>query len=113
MRGDNNSQGAMFSYIDLEARVRPTHPIYKIRRVVDKAVKAIGPDFDELYSEFGRASIALEKLLSAQLLLLQILYSIRSERQLVERIDYAGLWAWLSTSRSGITRHSPRIETGF
>lgn len=92
MRGDTNPQGAMFSYIDLEERVPQSHPIRKIRRVVDKALKALGPEFDELYSDVGRASIAPEKLLRAQLL--QILYSIRSERQLVERIDYDLLFRW-------------------
>jgi transposase len=92
MRGDTDPQGAMFSYIDLESRVPKSHPIRKIRQVVDKALKALGSDFDELYADSGRASVAPEKLLRAQLL--QILYSIRSERQLVERIDYDLLFRW-------------------
>jgi transposase len=76
----------MFSYVDLESRVPEAHPIRKIRRVVDKALKAVSPEFDQYYSEFGRVSIPPEMLLRAQFL--QIFYSIRSERQLVERIDY-------------------------
>jgi len=82
----------MFSYVDLEQRVPQDHPIRKIRRVVDKALKSLNEDFDELYAERGRNSIAPEMLLRAQLL--QIFYSIRSERQLVERLDYDLLFRW-------------------
>ena len=92
MRGEVNPQRGMFSYVDLEARVPSSHPIRKIRGVVDKALKTLSPEFDQYYSEFGRVSIPPEMLLRAQFL--QIFYSIRSERQLVERIDYDLLFRW-------------------
>lgn len=92
MRGEIDPQRGMFSYIDLEQRVPQDHPIRKVRRVVDKALKALDEDFSHLYSELGRSSIAPEMLLRAQFL--QIFYSIRSERQLVERLDYDLLFRW-------------------
>jgi transposase len=92
MRGEVDPQRGMFSYVDLESRVPASHPIRKIRRVVDKALKTLSPEFDQYYSEFGRVSIPPEMLLRAQFL--QIFYSIRSERQLVERIDYDLLFRW-------------------
>jgi len=92
MRGHGNPQASMFSYISLEERVPQAHPIRKIRRVVDKALKVLEPEFAGLYAQNGRPSIPPEHLLRA--LLLQILYSIRSERQLVERIDYDLLFRW-------------------
>lgn len=92
MRGQSSRQGAMFSYIDLEQRVPKNHPIRPIRCVVDKALAKLEPEFSALYAERGRPSIPPERLLRA--LLLQILFSIRSERQLVERIDYDLLFRW-------------------
>lgn len=92
MRGQIDPHVSMFSYIDLEQRVPQDHPIRKIRRVVDKALKAMESDFEGLYATAGRPSIPPERLLRA--LMLQILYSIRSERQLVERIDYDLLFRW-------------------
>lgn len=92
MRGEIDPQRGMFSYIDLEQRVPKDHPIRKIRRVVDKALKALDNDFSALYSAVGRSSIAPEMLLRAQFL--QIFYSIRSERQWVERLDYDLLFRW-------------------
>jgi len=92
MRGETDSQAAMFSYIDLEERVPADHPIRKIRCVVDKALKAMEADLDVLYASDGRPSVPPEQLLRAQLL--QIIYTIRSERQLVERIDYDLLFRW-------------------
>lgn len=92
MRGEIDPQRAMFSYVDLEQRVPQDHPIRKIRRVVDKALKALNDDFSALYAETGRNSIPPEMLLRAQFL--QIFYSIRSERQLVERLDYDLLFRW-------------------
>ena len=85
MRDDIEQQGTVFSYIVLEARVHQLHAIRKSHRVVDKALTTLGPDFEQLYSDYGRTSIAPEKRLRARLL--QILRSIRTERQLVEGID--------------------------
>lgn len=92
MRGETDPQAAMFSYIDLEQRVPSDHPIRKIRRVIDKALKAMEADLEARYSSNGRPSVPPEQLLRAQFL--QIIYSIRSERQLVERIDYDLLFRW-------------------
>ncbi len=92
MRGENNRQPEMFSYVDLESRIPSRHPIRKIRRIVDKALAELEPAFDEMYSDKGRPSIPPEQLLRA--LLLQILFTIRSERLLMERIDYDLLFRW-------------------
>jgi transposase len=92
MRGDDASKGSLFSYIDLEKRVRADHPLRVIREIANAALKSLSRDFDELYSPFGRESIPPERLLRA--LLLQAFYSIRSERQLVERIDSDLLFRW-------------------
>ncbi len=81
MRGGDERTGALFSYVDLEARVRPDHPLRSIREVVNAALDALGPTFSALYSPMGRPSIPPEKLLRA--MLLQAFYSIRSERQLM------------------------------
>lgn len=82
----------MFSYIDLECRIPKQHPIRKIRRIVDEALAELEPAFEQMYSERGRPSIPPEQLIRA--LLLQILFTIRSERQLMERIDYDLLFRW-------------------
>jgi transposase len=92
MRGDDTSKGSWFSYIDLEKRVSADHPLRVIREIANAALKALSRDFDALYSPIGRESIPPERLLRA--LLLQAFYSIRSERQLVERIDYDLLFRW-------------------
>ena len=92
MRGDINPQPGMFSYIDLESRIPDQHPIRKIRRIVDDALAEIAPEFDAMYSANGRPSIPPEMLIRASLL--QIFFTIRSERQLVERIDYDLLFRW-------------------
>jgi transposase len=92
MRGDDTSKGSLFSYIDLEKRVSADHPLRVIREIANAALKALSRDFDALYSPIGRESIPPERLLRA--LLLQAFYSIRSERQLVERIDYDLLFRW-------------------
>src|SRR5207248_10158764 len=92
MRGDDGICGSLFSYIDLEKRVRADHPLRVIRQIVNTALKALSGEFDTLYSPIGRESIPPERLLRA--LLLQAFYSIRSERQLVERIDYDLLFRW-------------------
>src|SRR3954465_16085842 len=82
----------MFSYVSPEARVPPNHPLRPIREMVDEALKALSPVFDEMYASFGRPSIAPEKLLRS--LLVQILYSIRSERMLMEQLEYNLLFRW-------------------
>ncbi len=92
MRGDINPQPNMFSYVDLESRIPKEHPIRKIRAVVDTALGEIAPWFDDMYATHGRPSIPPEMLIRASLL--QIFFTIRSERQLVERIDYDLLFRW-------------------
>jgi transposase len=92
MRGDDANKGSLFSYIDLEKRVRSDHPLRVIGEIVNAALKSLSRDFDQLYSPFGRESIPPERLLRA--LLLQAFYSIRSERQLVERVDTDLLFRW-------------------
>lgn len=92
MRGDINPQSGMFSYVDLEARIPQSHPIRKIRKIVDEALALIEPIFDEAYADKGRPSIPPEMLLKASLL--QILFTIRSERQLCERIDFDLMFRW-------------------
>jgi transposase len=92
MRGDDPQQAAMFSYISPEERVPQEHPLRRIRAMVDPVLKELCPQFDRLYSYTGRPSIAPEKLLRA--LLLQVLYTIRSERLLMEQLDYNLLFRW-------------------
>jgi transposase len=92
MRGADEQPGSMFSYVSLEARVPPDHPLRAIRRITDRALERVSPRFGTLYVNFGRPSIPPEKLLRA--LLLQALYTIRSERQLMEQIDYNLLFRW-------------------
>jgi len=92
MRGDDPRNDSMFSYVTPEARVRPDHPLRPIRRMTDAALERLSPRFDRLYSTTGRPSIPPEKLLRA--LLLQMLYSIRSERLLMEELEYSILYRW-------------------
>lgn len=92
MRGDDPRHDGMFSYITPEARVRADHPLRPIRRMADAALTRLSARFDRLYSTLGRPSIPPEKLLRA--LLLQMLYSIRSERLLMEELDYNILYRW-------------------
>src|SRR5271168_2731317 len=93
MRGDERVQDSMFSYLTLEQRVPQDHPLREIRTLTDGVLQSLDPEFDKLYAATGRASIAPEYVLRA--LLLQAFYSIRSERQLVEQIDYNLLFRWL------------------
>src|SRR4051812_16389600 len=86
MRGNDAVAGSLFSYVDLEKRVRADHPLRVIRGIVNATLAELSGAFDALYSPFGRESIPPERLLRA--LLLQAFYSIRSERQLVERIKF-------------------------
>jgi len=92
MRGGDERTESLFSYVSCEARVPPGHPLRPIRALVDEALVALSPDFDRLYSRIGRPSIPPEKLLRA--LLLQAFYSVRSERQLMEQLDYNLLFRW-------------------
>ena len=92
MRGDDATCGRLFSYIDLEKRIREDHPLRVIRAIANVALKSLSGEFEKLYSPLGRESIPPERLLRA--LLLQAFYSIRSERQLVERIDHDLLFRW-------------------
>jgi transposase len=93
MRGSDERSGSLFSYVDLEARVRGDHPLRTIRAIVNAALIDLSRDFTALYTDFGRPSIAPEKLLRA--MLLQAFYGIRSERQLMERLEFDLLFRWL------------------
>jgi transposase len=92
MRGSDEQPGYLFSYVSAEARVPAEHPLRRVRTVVDEVLRRLSPEFDRLYVRWGRPSIAPEKLLRA--LLLQQLYTIRSERQLVEQLQYNLLFQW-------------------
>jgi transposase len=92
MRGSDRRSGALFSYVDLESRIRRDHPLRSIRRLVDTALEGLNEDFSRLYSGMGRPSIPPEMLLRA--MLLQAFYSIRSERQLMERLEFDLLFRW-------------------
>ena len=92
MRGGDEGSGELFSYVDLEKRVRSEHPLRAIRAIVNATLAALEADLAALYAPVGRPSIAPEKLLRA--MLLQAFYSIRSERQLMERLEYDLLFRW-------------------
>src|SRR5438445_7844728 len=92
MRGNDQQQGHVFSYMSPEQRVRKDHPLRPIRAMVDKVLQELSPEFDKMYSKVGRPSIPPEQLLRA--LLLKMLYSVRSERLLMEEIDYNILFRW-------------------
>src|SRR5215212_3426750 len=92
MRGDDPRHESMFSYVTPEKRVRADHPLRPIRQMTDAALARLSPRFDRLYSTTGRPLVPPEQLLRA--LLLQILYSIRSERLLMEELDYSVLYRW-------------------
>jgi transposase len=92
MRGGDERSGSLFSYVDLEARVGKDHPLRTIRCIVNEALAALSGEFSALYARMGRPSIPPEKLLRA--MLLQAFYSIRSERQLMERLEFDLLFRW-------------------
>jgi transposase len=92
MRGTDEASGSLFSYVDLEERIPARHPLRKIRQVVNDALASLDADFEALYTDFGRPSIAPERLIRASLL--QILFSVRSERQLMEQMHYNLLFRW-------------------
>ena len=92
MRGSDQQNGSLFSYVNLEERVPARHPLRKIKAVVDPALASLDADFNRLYAGEGRPSIAPERLLRGALV--QILFSIRSERQLMEQLEYNLLFRW-------------------
>ncbi|GJE19518.1 IS5 family transposase [Methylobacterium marchantiae] len=119
MRGLDQRSGALFSYVDLEARVRADHPLRSIRQLTDEALAALSGSFSALYAaRMGRPSIPPEMLLRA--LLLQAFYSIRSERQLMERLEFDLLFRWFvglgiddqAWDHSSFTRNRDRLLAG-
>ena len=92
MRGDDRRDSYMFSYVSAEQRVPQDHPLRPIRRAVDRLLADLSPQFEDLYSHTGRPSIAPEQLLRA--LILQLLYTVRSERMLMEQLNYNLLFRW-------------------
>lgn len=94
MRGSDERTGSLFSFVDLEERVPARHPLRKIRQIVNDALAALDGEFAKLYSSEGRPSIAPEKLLRASLL--QAFFSVRSERQLMEQLDYNLMFRWFA-----------------
>lgn len=92
MRGSDARTGSLFAYVDIEARIARTHPLRLIREVVNAALAELEPAFAKLYARESRPSIAPERLLRASLL--QLFYSIRSERQLMERLEFDLLFRW-------------------
>ena len=92
MRGPDDQTSGMFSYLSPEQRVRPDHPLRAIRRMTDEVLASLSPRFTKMYSDIGRPSIPPEQLLRA--LLIQSLYTVRSERLLIEEIDYSVLYRW-------------------
>ena len=89
MRGTDETSRSLFSYVDLEDRIPARHPLRKIRQVVNDALASLDAEFEALYTDFGRPSIPPERLIRASLL--QILFSVRSERQLMEQMWVGGL----------------------
>ena len=92
MRGTDEASGSLFSYVDLEARIPARHPLRMIRRVVNESFASLDAEFEGLYTDFGRPSIPLERLIRASLL--QILFSVWSERQLMEQMNYNLMFRW-------------------
>ena len=101
MRGDDQAPDSMFSYVSPEQRIPRDHPLRAIRQLVDGILGEMSREFDKMYSKVGRPSIPPERLLRAQLL--QIFYSIRSERLLMEQLDYNILFRWFV----GLTMDEP------
>ena len=92
MRGEDQRSEVFFSYIPVERRIPPDHPLRAVRMLTDEALAGLSRDFDKLYARDGRPSIPPERLLRA--LLLQAFYTVRSERQLMEQLDYNLLFRW-------------------
>src|SRR5262245_19881150 len=92
MRGDDQQQSGMFSYVSLEDRVPQDHPLRPIRKTVDEILRSMAKEFDGMYAKTGRPSVPPERLLRA--VLLQIFYTVRSERMLMEQMKYNLLFRW-------------------
>ena len=92
MRGADETSGSLFSYVDLEARIPARHPLRRIRQVVNEALASLDGEFGGLCTDFGRPPVAPERLIRASLI--QILFSVRSERQLMEQMRYNLLFRW-------------------
>src|SRR5882757_2944231 len=92
MRGRDTQQSSMFSYLSPEQRIPSDHPLRSIRQITDRTLGKLTDLFEQMYSKFGRPSIPPEKLLRA--LLLQVLYTVRSERMLMEQLEYNLLFRW-------------------
>src|SRR5215213_7834575 len=92
MRGDDQQQSGMFSYVSVEERVPTDHPLRAIRKVVDEVLQTMTGEFEGMYAKTGRPSVPPERLLKAALL--QIFYSVRSERMLMEQMNYNLLFRW-------------------
>jgi transposase len=99
MRGDDLQQAGMFSYLSPEQRVPKDHPLRAIRKITEAVFVELSPQFDKMYARLGRPSIAPEKLLRA--LLLQVLYSVRSERLLMEELNYNMLFSLVRGTEHG------------
>ncbi len=118
MRGEFQDQGGLFSYVDPEKRIPARHPLRRVRGLVREVLKELSGSFNRLYSHEGRPSIPPEQLLSA--LLLQVLYGVRSERQLMEQLDYNLLFRWfvgLSADErvwdaTSFTKNRERLDQG-
>ena len=118
MRGLDVRSGSLFSYVDLEARVREDHPLRPIRKIANAALVALSGDFEALYSGLGRPSVPPEKLLRA--MLLQAFYGIRSERQMMERMEFDLLFRWFvgrgvddpAWDHSSFTKNRDRLLEG-
>src|SRR3954467_12243765 len=113
MRGEDIQQSELFSYGSLEERIPVSHPLRPIRTMVDEALKQMNERFDEIYGDEGRRSIPPERLLRA--LLLQLLYSVRSERMLMEQMEYNLLFRWfvgLFGRRARMASHGVHEEPG-
>ena len=114
MRGTDEASGSLLSYVDLEERIPSKHPLRKVRQVVNDALESLDAEFDRLYATEGRPLIAPERLIRASLI--QILFSIRSERQLMEQMQCNLLFRWFVglgiDDWSGFRPSSPRTATG-
>jgi transposase len=109
MWGTDQQQSGMFSYISAERRVPEDHPLRAIRAMVDLALHHMGPQFETMYAKVGRPSIPPEKLLRA--LLLQVLYTVGSERMLMEQLDYNLLRCCLRPASGACSRPSTSPST--